>query len=352
MTRRILMLSVIAVLAAFPAAASPSRNDYDPQIIFERTIARADSLYAEERYEAAADATAELLEDNRLFQHQRWPLHQRAGLALQKLGRHEEALVHLEQAVIWAQAVAANHRNLATLMVEMDRPGRALSEYREACELDPGNWIYRLEYGQLLVDYGQDAAAERVFAEAAAACPECPEVPRARSRLYLERGDHAAALPHLERAFELRPEDREVRSLLALSRLRSDQAEAALALLGPFWSGGPGDRDARIILEADRRLGRTDRALSLALSLGDGTAVSTDPDLWAQAALVCIDAGRDEEALALIDRALLLAPRHTGYLNNRILLLRRLGREGEADRDWDLLIAIDPSRADAPDETP
>lgn len=342
----------IASFVAVAALAGPSPDDYDPQRAFQRTIAAADSLMSAGHYQDAAASAIALLADNRLFQHQRWPLHQRAGLALQKLGRYDEALTHLEQAVLWAQTEAVNHRNLATLMVEMERPGRALSEYREACELDSRNWVYLLEYGNVLMVYGQDILAERAFTEAAAICPDCPEVHRAWSRLCLEQEDYTGALPHLEHLHELRPDDQEIRSLLALARLRNDQAPGALALLAHTWHDGLGDRDMRIILEADRSLGRTDHAVSLALSLGAGAGLSTDPDLWSQAALICIDAGKDVEALVLIDRAIELDPRHAGYLNNRILVLRRLGRTREADRDWELLIALDPARAGAPSDSP
>jgi tetratricopeptide (TPR) repeat protein len=343
MTPRILMPCLVVALAA--AALAGPRDD-DPLRDYAHTVAAVDSLMSAGRHAEAAAVAVAALADDHLFQDQRWPLHQRAGLALQALGRHEEALDHLEKAVVWAQTVAVNHRNLATLLVALDRPGRALSEYREACELDPRNWEYRLEYGSVLMVYGQDALAERAFAEAAAICPDCPEVHRAWSRFHLERQDHGAARPHLERLFVLCPGDGEVRSLLALARLRTDAAAEALALLAPAWEGGLGDRDMRIVLEADRLLGNTDRALSLSIGTGDG--ISRDPDLWAQAALICIDAGLDEQALALVDHALDLDPVNTGYLNNRVLLLRRLGRTREADRAWERLIALDPERAETP----
>ncbi|MBC8424589.1 hypothetical protein H8E07_10730 [bacterium] len=349
MIRSVLIIATVSLLAGI-CPAGPSGADYDPRHDFQLTIAVTDSLMSAGAHAAAADAAIALLDDNRLFQHQRWPLHQRAGLALQKLGRTDEALVHLEQAVIWAQAEAVNHRNLATLLVEMERPGRALSEYREACELDLRSWEYRVEYGNVLMVYGQDALAERAFAEAAAICPDCPDVHRAWSRFLLDRQDYGGALPHLETLFAAWPEDREVRSLLALARLRTEGAAGALALLAPAWGEGLGDRDVRIVLEADRLLGRSDRALSLAVSLGDGHAGSSDPALWAQAALICIDAGLDEEALVLIDRAVALDPLEASYLHNRVLVLRRLGRDREADRAREQLIVLDPDRADT--ETP
>ncbi len=348
MNRCILILAILVPLAG--ACLGAPGGDYDPRRDFERTIALADSLMSAGDPAGAAYAAVAALDDNRLFQHQRWPLHQRAGLALQRLGRLDDALVHLEQAVLWAQAEAVNHRNLATLLVEMDRPGRAMSEYREACELDPRNWTYRVEYGNLLMLYGQDALAERAFADAAALCPDCPDVHRAWSRFHLEREDYGGALPHLESLFAVWPEDGEVRSLLALARLRTDRAEDALALLAPAWGAGMGDRDVRIVLEADRLLGRPLRAVSLAVSLGGVPSTSQDPALWAQAALICIDAGLDEEALVLIDRAVDLDPLEASYLNNRVLVLRRLGREREADRAWERLIILDPDRAGG--ETP
>ncbi len=351
MTTRLLSCFLVAWLAV-PLLALAATPDYDPEALFRRAIAEIDSLMNRGDYTGAAESAITLLDDDRLFQHQRWRLHQRAGLALQKQGRFEDALIHLEKAVIWAQTEAVNHRNLATLMIDMNRSGRAMSEYREACDLDPGNWHYLLEYAHVLIDFGQLALADRIIEDAAVICPDCPEVHHAGSRLALESEDYGGALPHLEILYASRPDDDEVRSLLALARLRNNQADGAVALLALAWDTGLSDRDIRILLEADRTIGDPARAIQLALSLGDGQQTSCAPLIWAQAALVCIDTGRDAEGLILVDRALALDPANTSYLNNRVLLLRRLGRNDEADRDWARLIALDPSRDQEPPETP
>ncbi len=342
----------LAAWLIYPPCAYCLSDDYDPEVLFQRTVAEIDSLMTRNEHGEAATAAITLLEDNRLFQHQRWRLHQRAGLALQSMGRYQDALAHLEKAVIWAQTEAVNHRNLATLMIEMNRPGRAMSEYREACDLDPDSWEYLLEYAHVLLDYGQHDMADRVIADAAAICPDCPEVHQASSRSALAVKDYGRALPHLERLYESRPDDVEVRSLLALARLRNEQAAGAVILLAADWNNGLSDRDMRIILEADRHMGDPSRAVRLALSLAGGGPASGDHNLWAQAALVCIDTDHDLEGLALVDRALALDPGNTSYLNNRILLLRRLGRDKEADHDWARLIALDPSREQDSSRTP
>ncbi len=336
---------LLATACATALAAPPVDS---PEARFQSVIALVDSLMAREDYDDAADAAIEHLQHGTIFQRHRWRLHQRAGLALQALGRYREALDHLEKAVLWAQTEAVNHRNLATLMIDMDRPGRAMSEYREACELDPGNQAYLVEYAHVLMVYGQHELARRALEDASALCEDCPEVRHAWSRLALDLQDHAAARPHLERLLVLRPDDAEVRSLLALVRLRTDDADGALGLLAGEWEGGLSDRDMRIVLEADRVLGQTGRAVALALSPGETALGTREPAIWAQAALICIDADRDAEALVLVDRALALAPDDVSALNNRVLLLRRLGRDAEADRAWERLLELDPSREETP----
>ena len=347
MHARFLSLVPLLLVASLAAAGGPvSRIDLEAR--FQSVMTAVDSLMARGEHAPAASAAEALLGEGRLFEHQRWRLHQRAGLALQALGRYEEALDHLEKAVLWAQREAVNHRNLATLLIDMERPGRAMSEYREACELEPGNWVYLVEYAHVLMTYRQSALAERALEEASSICADCPEVHRAWSRYALDRRDYALARPHLERLHALEPEDADVRSRLALAQLRTERPAEAAALLVGDWDGRLSDDDRRIVLEADRVLGVTEHALSLALAGVGETGDSQDPRLWAQAALVCIDAGHDAEALILVDRALALTPDDPAILNNRVLLLRRLGRETEADRDWERLIALDPSRDDTP----
>jgi tetratricopeptide (TPR) repeat protein len=304
-------------------------------------MVEVDAAMAAGSWEAAAGQATSLLEDAAVDTDLRWRLHQRAGLAYQELKRYPEALAHLEKAVVWAQTVPENHRNLATLLMEMGHSGRAMAEYREACDLAPQDWNLRVEYGHVLLEYGQASLAERFFYQAESLCADCAAVHRALARLAILREDYAAALPHLERLVELDPTET-VQDQLALARLRCGDPDGARLLLLHDWEG----RSAyglRILLEADLALSDPTRALQLASS---GWSGGESAEVWAQAALICIESGENEPGLALIDRAVAAAPGNVAYRHNRVLLLRRLGRMDEADAEWARVLALDPSRAE------
>ena len=345
-----LLAALLCAFLASAAWAGPLRGEA-PRARHQRGLAAVDSLAAAGEWEAAAVRAEAVLGDDGVDEDLLWRLHQRAGLALQRLGRLDAALVHLEQAVLWGPTDAINHRNLATLLVALDRRGRALAEYALACDLDPTDCAVRIEYAHVLVDYGQRREASATLATAAASCgPDDPRLLRARVRYQLAGGDPTAALPDLERLHVLVPTP-QTDQLLAFARLRAGQPEAARLLLAPRWREDLDDQGLRILLEADAALGDPDHAISLALSLGDGGArLPRDPLVWSQAALVCIGTHRDHEGLLLIDQAITLAPDDAGLRHNRVLLLRRLGRTDEAEREWARVLALDPARD--PDQPP
>ncbi len=341
---RSLAAAVLCAALAASVTAGALRGE-SPRARHQRGLATVDSLASTGDWEAVAlRAEAELADDG-LDEDLRWRLHQRAGLALQRLGRRDAALPHLEQAVLWGPTEVANHRNLATLLVGLDRRGRALAEYGLACDLDPTDGAVRIEHAHVLIDYGLLHEAAAKLATATEICdPDDPRLLRARARCRMAAGDPVAALPDLERLHALAPTPQSGQQL-ALARLRAGQPEAARLLLAPRWHGDLDDQGLRILLEADAALGDPERAVSLALSLGDGGArLPQDAQVWSQAALVCIVANRDREGLILIDRAIALSPADPALRHNRVLLLRRLGRTDEAEQEWARVLALDSSR--------
>lgn len=339
------ILHLLPLLLLLPVTGARAEAPPEsPRVVIQNGLLAIDSALADATPESWARAAAQaeaLIENAQMDTDLLWRLHQRAGLALQHLGRRDEALDHLEKAVLWAQTVPENHRNLATLLMAMGRSGRALSEYGEACDLAPGNWEIRVEYGHALLEYGQYGLADRVFNQASALCADCPPVLHAQARLALLREDYAAALPPLERLADLEPSPARLEQL-ALARLRTGDPQGARVLLLPAWqSRNP--YGLRILLEADRALQDPTRALVLA---GGVAADTLGAEAWAQAALICIETGEDTAGLSLIDRAVAGDPNNVAYRHNRVLLLRRLGREAEADTEWATVLALDPSRAE------
>ncbi len=272
-----------------------------------------------------------------------WPLIQRLGLAEQRLGHFEEALDHLERAVLWAPRDPNNHRNLATLLISMGRGGRAFAEYREAAELAPDDWRIRTEYAHILLDYQQYEQAKTVLVEAVDLCPECLGVSRVTARYYLAIHQPHQALPALELLVAADSTDSDMRDQLALVLLQTGEPSRARTLLLPDWPQGLSVLGRRVVLEADRALGYSQRALKLA-GLDRGVlAIGLDADIWALAALICHDADENEAGLILVDRAIGLSPVSAALRNNRVAFLFRLGRNEEAEAEYSVVIQLDPS---------
>lgn len=328
------------ILLAQACGASPGWGERVERL--KLVMAETDSLLAVGRPDAVVEMLLPLLDDDALGSEVMWPLEQRVGLAYQALGRYEEALPHLERAVLWAQTDPVNHRNLANLLLLMGKGGRAFSEYRDACSLAPKDWSVRVEFAHVLMDYGQIERASRPVRESLALCSDCPEVARASARYHIARGDHAGALPHLTLLHDRAP-SAETREQLALVLLRTGSPERARGLLIDGWPDGLSDVERRIVLEADHGLGDAARARALVDAPGSRWS---DPDFWGLAALICYEQGADEAGLALVDRAIVLSPDDAGLRNNRVAFLMRLGRDEEADREWGIVLQLDPSLAD------
>jgi len=351
MAGRFMALLLVTLLAP-PVARSGDREATAAlAAAAARQTARADSLAAVGRDAELVTTVAEWLAANRDAHELTWPLRQRLGLALLRLGRHDEAVAELERTVVWAPGVAANHRNLARALLAAGKRGRAFGEYREALDLAPDDADVRAEFIHVLVDFGQTGRAAAVLRRGRDEGQASPALDRAEARLHLERGDPAAALPALERLHAADPDDEALREHLALARLRAGEPAAARLLLLDAWPDGLTPEGRRLVLEADRLLGDGARARGLAVELDASLAVS-DPDLLALASLICYDLGEDRIGLDLIDRVIALAPERAAYRNNRVAFLLRLGRRDEADREWARVLELDPSLAGNRTERP
>jgi tetratricopeptide (TPR) repeat protein len=131
-------------------------------------------------------------------------------------------------------------------------------------------------------------------------------------QLHFWWSSEASALPILQRAASLNPDDSAVQVRLA-------RAEALA-----------GKRDESL-LAMRRAAGLNPASLSLQESYGRSL----------------IEAGRDTEALAQFQSILEKWPRNTNALVNSGMLAHRLGRDEEAVDDWQRAIALDPSQANA-----
>jgi len=308
-------------------------------------LAVVDSLLAAGDFagaEARASALCDTAGDDPVYG---WQAHQRLGVALLRAGRPAEALPHLEIAVIQAMDDPVGHQNLAAALMALDRRGRALAELQEAAALAPANAAIRLDLGQALLRFRFFAEALPELLAADRLCGECLQAARALATYHLEAGSAAEAVHYLERVMAAQPA-REVRLALASAQLAAERPQATVQLLTALPEDELTATEYRLLLRADRVLGRSERARSWAQRTEAPDTfpreITTDGLFWAVVAELCQLGGFRPEALRAIDTAIALAPDNAVYRVNRAAVLQQLGRLDEAAREIERARAIDP----------
>ncbi|MEM9382520.1 MAG: tetratricopeptide repeat protein [Planctomycetota bacterium] len=248
------------------------------------------------------------------------------GIACQELGLNEAAIERLEQA--------------------------RLEEY--------GGGVTDARLGELLLETGREEEADERF-RAAAQAPECPSRGHGgRARIALERGDHAAALEHADRAVAAAPRDYlahrlRAKALAGLGRMEQarDAADRGSAL--PAYRGwtsvDPRLQEAHAAAATQASL---ETAFGAALGSGDLEAAATAGESLLErvpqstsvrTSLAAVEAnlGRIGRAAQLIEEATLLAPRNVEVLLTRAEIGIAAGRAGIAVEAARTLIEIDPN---------
>jgi tetratricopeptide (TPR) repeat protein len=153
------------------------------------------------------------------------------------------------------------------------------------------------------------------------------------------QGVEAAAAAY-RRALEYEPRHAEARFNLALALERSGrraEAVSALSQLGPV---SPEVARERARMEAMMGGLEAARALDLARA-------SQDVELVLGVSSGFRQAGELEKALALLDRAVELAPKHASVRLNRGVVRQAMGRMAEAAADYEEAAGLDPSLSEA-----
>jgi Flp pilus assembly protein TadD len=133
--------------------------------------------------------------------------HFNLGAALQGLGRPEEALPYLAEAVRIRPLNATARNNLAAALFAAERFDAAAKEFREALALDPAYQNARYNLARTLAAKGDNAAALTELRAYLAVNPDDVEAHEFTGRLLGSMGKFADALPHFRRAAELEPDN-------------------------------------------------------------------------------------------------------------------------------------------------
>jgi tetratricopeptide (TPR) repeat protein len=205
---------------------------------------------------------------------------------------------------------------------------------------------FRLTYARLLAQWNENRAALAQFEKLLESDPDSIDALYAAGALNLDRGDLARAREYFEHVLALFPN--EDRARLYLGRIASEQGDydVALTLLREVVS-------RELYFDAQMRVGfvladagRIDEALE---HLADVTPKSRDEQVRVYLAReqVLRDSGQPEQALKLLDAALVDLPDDPDLLYARGLVTAMLDQVVEHERDMRRLIELDPQNAHA-----
>ena len=158
--------------------------------------------------------------------------------------------------------------------------------------------------------------------------------------LHLKSPNLDAAIAAYRRALEYESRHGEARFNLSLALERAGRRAEAVSTLAQLGSVSPEIARERVRMEASMGGLEAGRALDLARASGDVETVLAVASGFRQA-------GELEKALALLDRAVELAPKLASALLNRGAVRQAMGRLAEAAADYEAASALDPALPEA-----
>jgi tetratricopeptide (TPR) repeat protein len=147
------------------------------------------------------------------------------GKALQRLGRHEEALKSFDKAAQLKPDDAESWKNIGNVLVDLQRPAEALLSFQHVLALDPRHWEAALRSASLLRDLGRLEEALQHFDRCDELRPNHAVVLRLRALVLYGLRRFEESLADNKRAHALDPGDAEIcsDSGAALQRLGRDE---------------------------------------------------------------------------------------------------------------------------------
>jgi tetratricopeptide (TPR) repeat protein len=158
--------------------------------------------------------------------------HYNRGVALARLGRHEEALAAYDRAVELRPDHANAHGNRGAALADLGRHEEALVAYDRAVELRPGYTIAHYNQGVTLTILERYEEALAAYDRAVGLQPDHADAYGNRGNVLARLGRYEEALVAYDRAVELRPDDfvgHFGRSQVHLLRGKTDVALSALS---------------------------------------------------------------------------------------------------------------------------
>jgi tetratricopeptide (TPR) repeat protein len=174
-----------------------------------------------------------------------------------------------EAITVWRKALEVDpgdgkaHLNLGYSLGQTGHPREALAEYRKACDLNPDDPLAFADFALALAQDGKPDEAVSNYRRSLALDAANAGVQADLGAMLSEKGETAEGLEHLEKAVALKPESAAVRSKLASALLKIGKTGEATAHLEKAVSLAPDSIEFRVSLaNALAQAGRFPDAIS------------------------------------------------------------------------------------------
>ena len=240
--------------------------------------------------------------------------HFNKAVALQYLGRNEDALVSFDEAVQLDETFKEAWHDRALALYHLGRLEQALTSVQKAVDLDPGYSSAHATLGNVLLNLGRPGDAIAPLREA----------------VRLEPGGYLAGinLYNLGRVYQnLKQFDKAVEAYREATQVTPRDVDCWVGLSMALVSAGKREEAGR--------------ALQKAIALHPGNVQVTGM----QAALLA-EQGKIDEAVAAYDEALKTQPDHPSLLFNKAVTLNRARRYQAAEDVYRIFVGVVPDVAD------
>jgi len=167
------------------------------------------------------------------------------GTSYVQVGRFEEAIPHLEEALRLDARSATAHNYLGGALLALRREQEALVHFRRAVALSPRDEHLHFNLAKTLAQTGQYVEAIREFGRAIALNPSLPDAHQNLGATLFKQGDLPRAITELQRAAELTPDSASVHSDLGGALAQAGRFDDAAIQLRRALEIDPGNAAAR-----------------------------------------------------------------------------------------------------------
>lgn len=178
--------------------------------------------------------------------------HFNLGAALQAMGKFDQALPYLNQAILIQPNNATARNNRAVSLLMTDQVDQAIQGFRESLALDPGYQNARFNLARALAAKGDSAGALSELLIYLKAVPDDAQAHETVGRIYASMGKLDDSLPHLRKAVELQPNDSALQTNLGAALAMAGNIPEAIQAFENALKADPANQTARENLERAR----------------------------------------------------------------------------------------------------